>query len=102
MSLLHEIVCFGAVIYTNFLQSDKVKHIATSTHWLDNIQDCLKKMNLEKRTAYEKVGVGFNQRLDLMLVMPIHYYNLKSLDVKNNVSFICVGMFLFHENLFMI
>ena len=101
MSLLHEIVCFAAIIYTNFLRSDKVKHIATSTHWLDNIQDCVKKMNPEKRTVYEKVGVGFDQRLVLMLVMPIRYCNLKSSDI-NNVSFICVGMFLFHEIFFMI
>ena len=54
-------------------------------------------MNPEKRTVYEKkVGVGFDQRLVLMLIMPICYCNLKSLDI-NNVSFICVGMFLFHE-----
>ena len=71
-----------------------MKDIVASTDWLDNIQNGLKKMNLNTRTEYEKVGVAFNQRLVLMLVLPIRYCNLKSLDV-NNVSFICVGMFLF-------
>ena len=101
MSFLCEILCFGAIIYTNFLQSDKVKDIVASADWLDNIQNCLKKMNPETRTEYEKVGVAFDQRLVLMLVLPIRYCNLKSLDV-NNVSFICVGMVLFREILFMI
>ena len=78
-----------------------MKDIAASTDWLDNIQNGLKKMNPNTRTEYEKVGVAFDERLVLMLVLPIRYCNLKSSDV-NNVSFICVGMFLFREILFMI
>ena len=50
VSFLCEILCFGAIIYTNLLQSDKVKDIAASTDWLDNIHYCLKKMNPETRT----------------------------------------------------
>ena len=101
MSFSCEILCFGAIIYTNLLRSDKVKYIAASTVWLDNIQNGLNKLNPNTRTEYEKVGVAFDERLVLMLVLPIRYCNLKSLDV-NNVSFICVGMFLFREILFMI
>ena len=86
MSLLHEIVCSGAIIHTNFLLSNKVKHVAISTDWLVNIQDHYNKMNPQTRTEYEQFGVTFDQRLVLILIKPIQYSNLKSSDV-NNVSF---------------
>ena len=73
-----------------------MKHVAISTDWLVNIQDQYNKMNQDTRTKYEQFGVTFDQRLVLILVQPICYSNLKSSDV-NNVSFACVGMFLFRE-----
>ena len=96
MSLLREIVCFGAIIYTNFLRSDKVKSVAISADWLGNIWQRYDKLDTDTKTEHENVGVAFDQRLVLMLIWPLRYSNLKSSDV-NNVSFICVGMFLFRE-----
>ena len=78
------------------MQSDKVKHVAISTDWLVNIQQAYDKLDMKTKTEYEQFGVAFDQRLVLILVQPIRYSNLKSLDV-NNVSFTCFGMFLFHE-----
>ena len=73
-----------------------MKSVAVSADWLGNILQGYDKLDMDTKTEYENVGVTFNQRLVLMLIWPLHYSNLKSSDV-NNVSFVCVGMFLFHE-----
>ena len=73
-----------------------MKSVAISADWLGNIWQGYDKLDMDTKTEYENVGVTFDQRLVLMLVWPLCYSNLKSSDV-NNVSFVCVGMFLFHE-----
>ena len=73
-----------------------MKSVAISTDWLGNILQGYDKLDMDTKTEYENIGVAFNQRLVLMLVWPLHYSNLKSSDI-NNVSFVCVGMFLFRE-----
>ena len=73
-----------------------MKSVAVSADWLGNIWQGYDKLDTDTKTEYENIGVAFNQRLVLMLVRPLHYSNLKSSDV-NNVSFVCVGMFLFCE-----
>ena len=73
-----------------------MKSVAVSADWLGNIRQGYDKLDTDTKTEYENVGVAFNQRLVLMLVWPLCYSILKSSDV-NNVSFICVGMFLFRE-----
>ena len=78
-----------------------MKSVAVSADWLGNILQGYDKLDMDTKTEYENVGVTFDQRLVLMLVRPLRYSNLKSSDI-NNVSFICVGMFLFCEILLMI
>ena len=73
-----------------------MKSVAVSTDWLGNILQGYDKLDTDTKTEYESVGVTFDQRLVLMLVWPLRYSNLKSSDI-NNVSFVCVGMFLFRE-----
>ena len=73
-----------------------MKSVAISTDWLGNILQGYDKLDMDTKTEYENIGVAFNQRLVLMLVRPLCYSNLKSSDI-NNVSFVCVGMFLFRE-----
>jgi hypothetical protein len=73
-----------------------VKSVAVSADWLGNILQGYDKLDTDTKTEYENVGVAFDQRLVLMLVRPLRYSNLKSSDI-NNVSFVCVGMFLFRE-----
>jgi hypothetical protein len=73
-----------------------VKSVAISADWLGNILQGYDKLDTDTKTEYENVGVTFDQRLVLMLIRPLRYSNLKSSDI-NNVSFVCVGMFLFHE-----
>jgi hypothetical protein len=73
-----------------------VKSVAVSADWLGNILQGYDKLDTDTKTEYENVGVAFDQRLVLMLVQPLRYSNLKSSDI-NNVSFVCVGMFLFRE-----
>ena len=69
---------------------------AISAQWLGDIQQANKnKMTPQKMNIYEKSGIAFDEWLILMLVLPIHYNNLKSSDVNNMST--CVGMFLFHE-----
>ena len=73
-----------------------MKSVAVSADWLGNILQGYDKLDMDTKTEYENVGVTFNQRLVLMPIRPLHYSNLKSSDI-NNVSFVCVGMFLFRE-----
>ena len=73
-----------------------MKSVAISADWLGNILQGYDKLDTDTKTEYESVGVTFDQRLVLMLVWPLRYSNLKSSDI-NNVSFVCVGMFLFRE-----
>ena len=73
-----------------------MKSVAVSTDWLGNILQGYDKLDTDTKTEYENIGVTFNQRLVLMLVWPLCYSNLKSLDI-NNVGFVCVGIFLFRE-----
>ena len=73
-----------------------MKSTAISASWLGLIQsDAKKKFNENVIDRLEKSGIISNEQLILMLVLPIHYNNLKSLDV-NNVS-TCVCMLLLHE-----
>ena len=73
-----------------------MKSVAISADWLGNIQQGYDKLDTDTKTKYEKVGVAFDQRLVLMLVQPLRYSNLKSLDV-NNVSFVCTVKFLVYD-----
>ena len=79
-----------------------MKSTAVSATWLGLIQsDAKKKLNEEKTAKLEEKGIIFNERLILMLVLPIRYNNLKSSDI-NNVStcvcfsFVC-GVFVFYD-----
>ena len=91
VSLLCEIVCFGAVIiHTNFLWSDKVRDTAISANWVVDIQQAYDKLDTDKKTEYEEFGITFDKGLILMLVLPICYINLRSSDVTNGVLLVLV------------
>ena len=64
--------------------------------WVDQVKQAYDKLLQNMKTEYDEYGINFEKGLMLILVLPIHYINLKSLDV-NNVSITCVGMFLFCE-----
>ena len=64
--------------------------------WVDQVKQTYDKLPQIIKTEYDKYGIDFNKGLMLILILPIHYSNLRSLDV-NNVSITCVGMFLVCE-----
>ena len=73
-----------------------MKGTAISADWVGYIQQAYDRLEEDMETEYKKFGIAFNQGLILMLILPIHNINLRSLDVTD-VSITCVGMFLFHE-----
>jgi hypothetical protein len=79
-----------------------VKSTAVSATWLGLIQsDAKKKLDKTKSDKLKEKGIVFDERLILLLVLPIRYNNLKSSDI-NNVSigvcfaFVC-GIFVFYD-----
>ena len=72
-----------------------MKSVAVSADWLGNILQGYDKLDTDTKTEYENVGVTFDQRLVLMLIWPLHYSNLKSLDI-NNVSFVLFVLVCFY------
>ena len=73
-----------------------MRDTAISANWVVDIEQAFEKLDQDKKTEYKEFGIAFDKGLILMLVSPICYVNLRSLDVTN-VSITCVGMFLFHE-----
>jgi len=65
---------------------DTVKATAVSSTWLPAITTAAReKYKISEMKVVKKDGIVFNERMVLLLVLPIRYNNLKSSDV-NNVS----------------
>ena len=73
-----------------------MKGTAIFARWVVDIQQAYDKLDTKKKAEYAEFGIPFNKGFILMLILPIHYVNLRSLDVTN-VSITCVGMFLICE-----
>ena len=73
-----------------------MKDTAILADWVGHITQAYDKLEEDTKTDYKKFGIKFDQGLILMRILPIHYSNLRSLDITN-VSITCVGMFLFCE-----
>jgi|FrelakmetLWP11LW_1041352.scaffolds.fasta_scaffold11106_2 hypothetical protein len=73
-------------ILTNLFCSDEVKATAVSSTWLPKIIEAARsKYKISEDKTVEKDGIVFDERMILLLVLPIRYNNLRTADV-NNVS----------------
>jgi hypothetical protein len=71
-----------------------VKDVAVSSSWLGLIQKEAKKKYKFAEGTFEKDGIAFNERLVLLLVLPIRYSNLKSSDVANVSNGVCLYSYI--------
>jgi hypothetical protein len=78
---------------THSLWSDEVKGTAASSSWLGIIQGKASKVYKFEERKVENMqhkGVVFDERVILLLVLAIHYNNLKSSDVSNVSDCVCL------------
>ena len=57
--------------------------VTISTSWVVDIQQAYDKLDMKKKAEYAEFGITFNKGLVLMLISPICYVNLRSLDFTN-------------------